>query len=142
MIYKQLLTACAMLVACASGAHADPAWPGNIVGTWKGLANQSPIVLTVSAQSTGGKCDYISGTIQDVNGGFSGNMDGYYCPSSGALQFLRYPQGANVPFQVFNGNLSQAKPPKGVTGILMGGVFGQYSQTYGPLGQYSFSLTN
>ena len=142
MSHKHLLGACAILVACATGAHADSAWPASIVGTWNGLSNQSPIVLTVSTQSSGSKCDYISGTIQDVNGGFTGNMEGYYCPSSGALQFLRYPTGSNVAFQVYNGSVSQAKPPHGVKGILMGGTFGQYSQSFGPLGQYSFSLTN
>ena len=140
---KHLLTACALLVACATGASAaTTAWPGSIVGTWTGTSNQSPIVLTVSTQSSGGKCDYISGTVQDVNGGFTGNMDGYYCPSSGALQFLRYATGANVPFQVYDGSVSQTHPPRGVHGILMGGSFGQYSQSFGPLGQYSFSLTN
>jgi len=141
MLNKHLLTACAMLVACATGASADSAWPSKIIGTWRGVSNQSPIVLTVSTQSAGGKCDYISGTIKDVNGRFTGPMDGYYCPSSGALQFLRYPTGASVPFQVYNGSVSQAMPPEGVKGILMGGSFGQYSLSFGPLGQYSFSLT-
>jgi hypothetical protein len=140
MSNKHLLTACAMLVACAGGAHAS-AWPAKIVGTWKGLGNQSPIILTVSTQSIGSKCDDISGTVTDVNGGFTGNMLGYYCPSSGALQFLRFPTGANVPYQVYNGSVSQANPPPGVKGVLMGGSFGQYNLTYGPLGQYSFSLT-
>jgi hypothetical protein len=141
MLNKHLLTACAMLVACASGAHADSAWPAKIVGTWKGLSNQSSIILTVSTQSIGKKCDDISGTIQDVTGGFTSAMEGYYCPSSGTLQFLRYPTGGNVAFQVYDGSVSQANPPQGVKGILMGGSFGQYSQSFGPLGQYSFSLT-
>ena len=141
ILNKHLLTACAMLLACATGASADSAWPGKIIGTWKGLSNQSPIVLTVSTQSAGGKCDYISGSIQDVNGGFTGNMEGYYCPSSGAVQLLRYPTGGNVAFQVYDGSVSQANPPQGVRGILMGGSFGQYSQSFGPLGRYSFSLT-
>lgn len=141
MLNKFFFTACAMMVACATGASADSAWPVNIVGTWSGISNQSPIVVTVSSQSVGVKCDYISGTLLDVNGGFTDVINGYYCPSSGALQFLRYPTGGNVAFQVYNGNLSQANPPRGVGGILMGGSFGQYNQSYGPLGQYSFSLT-
>jgi hypothetical protein len=139
MLNKHLLTACAMLVACATGANAQ-AWPGKIIGTWRGVSNQSPIVLTVSTQSAGGKCDYISGNIKDVNGRFTGPMDGYYCPSSGALQFLRYGTGGNVAFQVYNGYVSQTMPPAGEK-ILMGGSFGQYSLSYGPLGQYGFSLT-
>jgi hypothetical protein len=138
--------ACAILLGCtlATGASAaDPKWPLKIVGTWKGISNQSPIVLTVSSQSTGTTiCDNITGTIEDVKGGFTGNMIGFYCPSSGAVEFLRYPSNSNVAFQVYNGNLSQTNPPAGVKGILMGGAFGQYSTVYGPLGQASFSLTN
>ena len=140
MLNKHFLTACAMLVACATGASADPVWPGKILGTWTGMSNQSPIVLTVSTQAVGAKCDDISGTIQDVNGGFTGPMQGYYCPSSGFLQLMRFPNGSNVPYQVYNGNVSQTVSPGGARGILMGGSFGQYSLSFGPLGQYSFSL--
>ncbi len=131
-----------MLVACASGAHADSAWPANIIGTWQGVSNQSPIVLTVTAQSAGKNCNDISGTIKDVDEGYVTNIEGFYCPSSGALQFMRFPTGGTVAYQFYTGSLSQAKPPKGVTGVLMGGSFAQYNQSYGPLGQYSFSLTN
>jgi hypothetical protein len=138
--------ACAILFGCAlaTGAlAANPKWPTKIVGTWKGISNQSPLVLTVSTQTTGTSvCDNITGTIQDVNGGFTGNMIGFYCPSSGAVEFMRYPSGSNVPYQAYNGNLSQIKPPAGVKGILMGGSFGQYSTVFGPLGQASFSFTN
>jgi hypothetical protein len=140
MSNKHFLTACALLVASATGAMADSPWPAKITGTWKGLSNQSPIVLTVSTQTTGAKCDNIAGTIHDVNGHFTGNMAGYYCPSSGTLQFLRYPANSTVAFQVYSASVSQAMPPQG-EGILMGGVFSQYSTSYGPLGQYSFSLT-
>ena len=144
MAMKNYFAALAVLAACAAAGSAsagNPTWPSSIVGTWSGTSNQSPIVLTVSSQASGSKCDVISGSIQDVNGGFSGPMSGYYCPSSGAVEFLRYPTGGNVPFQVYNANVSQTKPPKG-EGILMGGVFSQYSLSFGPLGQYSFSLTN
>lgn len=145
MSYKTLLMACAILAggAAATGASANPSWPSKILGSWNGIANQSPIVLNVTSQTTGKTvCDNISGTIQDVNGGFTGNMIGYYCPSSGAVEFLRYPSGSNVPFQVYSGNLSQAHPPAGTHGIIMGGAFGQYSTTFGPLGQAGFSLKN
>ena len=141
MFIQRIFLACGVLGGAATGAQAAPAWPASIVGNWSGISNQSPIVVTVSSQASGGKCDNISGTIQDVNGGFTGSMIGFYCPSSGAVQFLRYPSGSNVPFQVYNGNLSQTKPPRGEA-ILMGGVFSQYSLSYGPLGQASFSLTN
>ena len=132
----------AIVAGCvtASGASASGTWPGKIVGTWKGLANQSPIVLTVSTQTTGGKCQTISGTIHDVDGNFTGNMLGFYCPSSGAVSFLRYPTDSNVAYQVYTASLSQSPAPKSLGGYMMAGTFSQYSLTFGPLGQYSVSL--
>jgi hypothetical protein len=135
------LMACAILVGCATGASANPGWPLKITGTWRGTANQSPIVLTVTTQTTGTTlCDNINGTVKDVNGGFTGNMIGFYCPSSGALEFMRYPTGGNVPYQVYSGNMSQANPPAGIGGVMVGGTFSQYSTTFGPLGQSTFFL--
>jgi len=144
MHYKNQIAALAIIAGCltASAAGAVEVWPTKIVGTWKGLSNQSPIILTVTAQTPGGKCQGITGTIYDVNGNFTGSMAGYYCPGSGTAQFLRYPTGSNVAFQVYTANLSQSPVAKGVGGLLMGGTFGQYSQAYGPLGQYSFALTH
>jgi hypothetical protein len=143
MSYKNRIAAFAVLagLAGASSVSAAPVWPTNIVGTWSGLSNLSQIVLTVSQQTAGGKCQSISGSIQDVATGAVGNMLGYYCPGSGAVEFLRYPTGSNVAFQVYAGSLSQKPAPKG-SGLLMGGTFGQYSPSYGPVGQYSFALTN
>jgi hypothetical protein len=144
MFRLRQIAAFAIVAGCvaASGASAKGAWPSKIVGTWSGLSNQSPIVLTVSTQTAGGKCQAISGTLEDVNGDFTDNVAGYYCPDSGAVEFLRYPNDSNVAFQVYTANLSQSPAGKGVGGLLMGGTFGQYSQAYGPLGQYSFALTN
>jgi hypothetical protein len=127
-------------LAASAASAATPTWPSSIVGTWKGLSNLSPIILTVSSEGTG-KCQIISGTIQDVDTGVVGNMSGYYCPDSGAVEFLRLATDSNVPFQVYTGSLEQKPAPKKL-GLLMGGVFGQYSLSYGPLGQYSFSLVN
>ncbi len=145
MSITRKIGALAILAACAGSSAASaatPVWPTNIVGTWTGQSNLSQIVLTVSSQGSGGKCVSISGTVKDVATAAVGNMLGYYCPSSGAVEFLRYPTSSNVAFQVYAASLSQKPVPKGVHGLLMGGTFGQYSLTYGPLGQYSFSLTN
>ena len=142
MSNKNHLAALAGVAMClmAGAASASSAWPAKIVGSWSGVSNQSPIVLNVTTQTPGGKCQGISGTIQDVNGGFTGNMTGYYCPGSGAVEFLRYPTGSNVPYQVYSANLSQSPAPRGVGGLMMAGTFSQYALAYGPLGQYSFSL--
>ena len=144
MTYTRRIAALAIIVGCAGASAASaatPVWPTKIVGTWKGLSNLSKIVLTVSSQATSGKCQSISGTVEDVATGAVGNMLGYYCPASGAVEFLRYPTNSSVAFQVYTANLSQKPAPKG-QGLLMGGVFGQYAPVYGPLGQYSFSLVN
>ena len=142
MFYKRQTAALAIVAGClaTSAASASGAWPANIVGTWSGLSNQTQIVLTVSSQTAGGKCQLISGTIQDVPGNFTGPMSGYYCPSSGAVEFLRYATGGNEPFQVYNANLSQSPAPKRIGGLMMAGTFSQYSLAYGPLGQYSVAL--
>ncbi len=140
---KHWLAALAGLASCAaiSAAFAQtPGWPPNILGTWRGFSNQSPIVLSISSETSGAQCHNITGTIEDVKGGFTGTMIGFYCPYSGNVHFLRYADGSNVPFQAYYGSLSQKSPPAG-EGLLMGGVFGQYSLAYGPLGQASFSLT-
>ncbi len=143
MFKRHHIATLAILGAClaaSAASAAQPVWPANIVGTWKGLSNLSKIVLTVSTQTKGGKCQSISGTIEDVATSAVGNMLGYYCPGSGAVEFLRYPTNSNVAFQVYTASLSQNPSPQG-EGLLMGGVFSQYALAYGPLGQYSFSLT-
>jgi hypothetical protein len=144
MFRLRQIAALAVVAGCvaASGASAKGAWPAKIVGTWSGLSNQSPIVLTVSTQTPGGKCQSISGTLDDVNGNYTDNVTGFYCPDSGAVEFLRYPTDSLVPFQVYSASLSQSPAGKGVDGLLMGGTFGQYSLAYGPLGQFTFALTN
>jgi hypothetical protein len=130
----------AIVVGClgASAASAKPNWPASIVGyTWTGVANQSLILVNVSSQTPGGKCQSIAGTVQDHATGAIDNLSGYYCPSTGAVEFLRIPQGSNVAYQAYNLNLSQVPPPKNIGSLLMSGTFSQYSLTYGPLGQFS-----
>jgi hypothetical protein len=142
MIIKRTFAMLAILAGYAgtiSPAAATPTWPSSIVGTWNGVSNLTQIILTVSQQTSGGRCQLISGTIEDVPTGVVGNMQGYYCPYSGNVEFLRYPTNSTVAFQVYSANLAQNPPPKNL-GLLMAGTFGQYSQSYGPLGQYSFSL--
>ncbi len=144
MLNQRKVAALAIVTSClaASAASAGvPVWPGSIIGTWSGLSNLSPIVLTVSTQTAGGKCQSISGTVKEVADGSSGNMLGYYCPSSGAVEFLRFPTKSNVAFQAYTANLSQSDAPKSVGGVFIAGTFSQYSLLYGPLGQYSVSLS-
>lgn len=141
MFKLRQIAALAIVASCAAASAASAAtaqWPTSIVGTWTGLSNQSQIVLTVSTQTAGGKCQAIAGTIKEVSDGSIGNMLGYYCPGSGAVEFMRYPTNSNVAFQAYNAQLNQANA--GAPQLFIGGTFSQYSLTYGPLGQYSVAL--
>jgi hypothetical protein len=76
----------------------------------------------------------IGGTITDVNPpGQSNNIEGFYCPLSGRISFLRKNVQTNDTFQVFTGNLSMAASTN-----YMGGTFLQESGA-GLVGEYNFS---
>jgi hypothetical protein len=134
------IAALAIVAGCfaASGASATAVWPASIVGTWSGISNQTSVVLTVTSQGTSGKCRSISGTMQNVGGGTT-DIAGYYCPSSGAVEFLRLPTNSSVAFQVYNASVNQAHAH--APHLMIAGSFAQYNQSYGPLGQYSFSVS-
>jgi hypothetical protein len=127
-----------LAVSAASAKTSD--WPASIVGTWEGISNLTPVILTVTTQTAGGKCQSISGTLNNANSNVVNPILGYYCPDSGAVEFLRYPTNSSVAFQVYTANLAQVPLPKH-TSLLMGGQFGQYSLAYGPLGQFSFAVS-
>jgi hypothetical protein len=142
MFKHSQLAALAMVAACAaaSGASAaTPNWPASIVGTWNGMSNQTQIVVTVTAQSGSGKCQSITGTLQNVGGG-TDTILGYYCPTTGAVEFRRFSSAFAQAIQVYNGNLNQAHA--GAPHLFMAGTFSQYVLAEGPLGQYSFSVFN
>jgi hypothetical protein len=143
MFEHNKITALAALAFClaASAASAKTSvWPASIVGSWEGISNLTPVVLTVTSQTAGGKCQSISGSLNNLNSSVVNPISGYYCPDSGAVEFLRYPTSGNVAFQVYTANLAQVPLPKH-TSLLMGGQFGQYSLAYGPLGQFSFAAS-
>jgi hypothetical protein len=142
MFFKRQIAVLAILAGCAaaSGASAATAvWPTSIVGTWKGMSNQTAITLTITSQTAGGKCQLIAGTLTNVGGG-ANNILGYYCPSSGNVEFLREPLNSNQAYQVYNASVNQNHA--GAPHLMIAGTFGQYSLAYGPLGQYSFSVFN
>jgi hypothetical protein len=139
MFKLNLVATLAIVASCAGASTASAAatWPTSIVGTWNGVSNQTQIVLTVTKQKKGGKCQVITGTMLNV-GADTTAIQGYYCPSSGTVEFLRFPTGGNTAFQVYNANLNQANA--GAPQLMISGSFGQYSPAYGPLGQYAFSV--
>jgi hypothetical protein len=128
-----LLAACAAVGLGSGSAHAN-GWPTSVVGSWKVQANQSGLVLRISSQANGSGCVVIGGTITDVNPpGQSNNIEGFYCPLSGRISFLRKNVQTNDTFQVFTGNLSMAASTN-----YMGGTFLQESGA-GLVGEYNFS---
>jgi hypothetical protein len=142
MSCKRKIVALAIMVACTAASAASavtPSWPGKIVGAWKGVSNQTSVVLRITGQTGAGKCQDISGTLQNVHGG-TDSIYGYYCPSSGAIEFRRFSSAFSAAYQVYTGSLNQFNA--GAPHLLIAGTFSQYITAFGPLGQYSFSLIN
>jgi hypothetical protein len=132
----------AIVAVCAAASAASavtPSWPAKITGTWKGQSNQTSVVLKITTQAGSGKCQDITGSLQNVGGG-TDTIYGYYCPTSGAVEFRRFSSAFAAAIQVYNGNLNQANA--GAPVVFMAGSFGQYELAEGPLGQYSFSLSH
>jgi hypothetical protein len=140
MVYKRSIAALAIVASCAvasAASAATPSWPVKIIGTWKGQSNQTPIVVQITAQTGAGKCQDITGTLQNVGGG-TDSIYGYYCPGSGAVEFRRFSTAFSAAIQVYGGSLNQVNA--GAPHTFMAGTFSQYELAEGPLGQYSFSL--
>ncbi len=130
----RLLTAVACLAALLSSTAAmAQSWPKSVVGSWSAFGNQSPLALTIATQGTTGNCVAITGTLADtVSGGQTNTIQGFYCPHSGRIQFLRNNQTTGNTFQTYVGNVSMAG-----TTLRIGGTFAEDDQI-GALGEYNF----
>lgn len=106
-------------------AYAD-GWPTSVAGNWSVVANQSSGTLTITQPTSNLNCRPISGSI------FSNPIQGFYCPSSGRIVFVRK-TSSGVTTQYYQGNLSQT----GST-LRIGGSFSSLSDSYG---EYSFYAT-
>jgi hypothetical protein len=127
-----LLAACAAVGLGSGSAHAN-GWPASVVGGWTAQANGFPLALRISSQAAGSGCVAIAGTIADVNaGGQTNNIQGFYCPLSGRITFLRKNIQTNDTFQVYEGNLSVAGAK-----TYMGGTFVEENPASN-LGEYNF----
>ena len=122
----------------ASSAFAD-GWPASVTGTWSVLANQGAggtLVVTQFVGAVGSQCKPIRGIIYGTDA-----VEGFYCPGSGRISFLRYAGITTVPKQHWSGNLSQS-----VAGLPLriGGLFATFDHnnivgtTGGSLGEYNF----
>jgi len=96
-------------------------------------SNGFPLAPRISTQAAGSGCVAITGTIADVGaGGQTNNIQGFYCPGSGRITFLRKNARNNDTFQVYVANLSVA----GST-TYMGGTFVEENPKSN-LGEYNF----
>ena len=124
----------AVSLFCAIGADIAVAsqWPASIVGVWDVFANNAHLTLRIRTQSAVGACPQILGTINDI-GGPRQPIQGFYCPNSGRISFLRKSETNNQTFQVWTGNLSFAS----VVPQRIGGTFAEYNSV-ALLGEYDF----
>ena len=121
-----------IVAACSVLAFADD-WPLSIVGTWQGVANQDTVKLVISSQGTTGACKSITGTFSNVPSGGESTIQGFYCPQTGRVSFVRKVIKSNDTFQSFSANVSDVG-----TELRMGGIFAEVLPPR--LGEYSFAV--
>jgi hypothetical protein len=129
---KKTLVLAVVVFSMLAGAAPRPA---SVVGTWTGVGNLTAVQVVITAQGTTGTCKAITGTMNNLPFGGASNIQGFYCPSTGRIGFVRKDPTTNVTFQTYSGNLSNT-----ATTLRMAGVFAELAQV-GQLGEYNFSLT-
>ena len=132
---KKLLlgTLFALAAGSANIAMAD-GWPINIVGNWGIIGNQHVGRLIIATQAGVGQCRRITGTVYPGTP-VAHPIEGFYCPFSGRIQFVRKLPANNDTLQVWTGNVSQDAAVD-----RMGGTFTSISTALGggSLGEYNF----
>jgi hypothetical protein len=63
--------------------------------------NQTSTTIVINSQGTAGKCKAIAGTIQGTT-----NLQGFYCPATGRIFFVRKFVSSNDTSQIYSGNLA------------------------------------
>jgi hypothetical protein len=102
-------------------------------------ANNYELHFNIASQGTAGACRRIVGTLVNTNNTGQSDIEGFYCPPTGRISFLREDPRTRRTYQVFTGNLSVpggASSTGGSTGTCMGGVFSQEIPSV--LGEYDF----
>jgi len=123
----------------SAGLASADGWPASIAGTWSVKANTSSGIMSITqfAGAAGSQCKPIRGVV------LGDPLEGFYCPGSGRLAFLRKIAASNDTKQTWVGNVSQRLPTSG--SLRIGGSFfalphNNVSGTAGgSLGEYNFS---
>ena len=122
----------ALSAGLANNAMAD-GWPLSVVGNWNIIGNQHIGTMIIATQAAVGNCRRIAGTVYPGTP-VAHPIEGFYCPFSGRLQFVRKLPANNDTIQVWTGNVSQ-------DGVIdrMGGTFTSVNAgAGGSLGEYNF----
>ena len=117
----------------ASAAVADP--PANVVGTWTMQVNQDVEEFIIENQGASGKCKRILG---HINVSAEPRLIGWYCPSTGRIEFLHNNASTKATVRTFTGNVSDS-----VEGVpdKMAGTVAIIDRAFGALGERNFSAT-
>ncbi|MBI3900002.1 MAG: hypothetical protein HY308_17170 [Gammaproteobacteria bacterium] len=117
-----LLFASTVLVTTAASAAPPP----NVLGNWSVLGNQTAGALVINFQAAVGICRRITGAI------YGNPIEGFYCPATGRIHFLRKNAANNDTFQSWTGNVGDDAAIDRMGGTFMastpaGGVPGEYN---------------
>jgi len=86
--------------------------PANVVGIWSGFANQTQVKLAIRTQGAVGVCPAITGAMSNVSpAGGASNIQGFYCPDTGRISFIRKDPKSNDTFQSYLASLSEVGGP-------------------------------
>jgi hypothetical protein len=96
----RLLSAVGLLALAASPSFA--AYPASVVGVWHGFANQTFVTVTITGQFGAAPCFQIVGTMTPV----PSTINGYYCPATGGINWVRKTPATNDTWQTYDGNLA------------------------------------
>jgi hypothetical protein len=103
--FLSLLSASSIATLITTGAALAQTYPANVLGTWSIRANDTQVfTFTVSGESSDAPCAYING----VMGAPNDPIEGYYCPATGQVSFLRNSVSGGGTYQVYTGQLSWA----------------------------------
>lgn len=84
-----LIGSFAAFVLSVSTAQAASVWPPSVVGTWNMTANNFELNFNITHQNGTGTCKRIIGKLVNVGGGGQSVIEGFYCPGTGRITFLR-----------------------------------------------------
>lgn len=136
-----------LAVCIAAQLYADvalAAFPTSVVGTWRVRINHEVDTLVIESQGgpINGRCRRIVGYFPLQNQDDGPPIHGFYCPTTGRMQFVHSNLDSLLAVRVFTGNLTdqvEGQPDR------IGGTFTvlytAVPPPFGPLGEYGFSAT-